>query len=203
MAYTHAVSGAALPPRIGENLFVSTSEYAWPVIPRLNPDLLIPIADDLVQGEMARRGVTNYGIAERDRILTQLAVGYMREHPIEAAALKLRNLGYMLQPRLLPFYERIGRATIVDGRLEIPEQRPRPVVFEIVAAVFQTILTVGGLAGLAIRRGQWRDDAFLLVVAASVIAVNAAFFPTSRLLAPMGFVWILYTSVAVAKSTDG
>jgi dolichyl-phosphate-mannose-protein mannosyltransferase len=196
MAYSRAASDAALPPRIGENLFVSTSEYAWPVIPRLNPDLLIPIADDLVRDDMARRGVTSYGPAERDRVLTQLAIDYARAHPLATLSLKIRNLLYILQPRLLPFYERFGRAAIVDGRLEIPEQRRRPAIFEIVAAAFQTILMVGGVAGLVIRRRNWRDDAFLLIVGASVIAVNVIFFPTSRLLAPMAFVWMAFASVA-------
>src|SRR5262249_26780814 len=99
---------------------------------------------------------------------------------------------------LLPFYERFGRATLVNGRLEIPPQRPRPLIFEIAAAAFQTILFAGALAGLVVRRRFWRDDAFLLIVAGGVIAVSVVFFPTSRLLAPMTFVWIFYASVAAS-----
>ena len=203
MAYSRAISDAALPPRIGENLFVSTSEYAWPVIPRLNPDLLLPIAGDLVHREMARRGITVYSVTEQDRILTGLAIDYARAHPMATLWLKIRNFLYILQPRLLPFYERVGWAAMVNGRLEIPQQRPRPLIFEAVAAAFQTILTVGGIAGLAIRWRYRRDDAFLLVVAASVIAINVVFFPTSRLLAPMTFVWMFYTAVAVRELVYG
>jgi hypothetical protein len=48
---------------------------------------------------------------------------------------------------------------------------------------------------MAIRRRRLHDDAFLLTVAGSVIAVNAIFFPTSRLLAPMTFVWMFYAGI--------
>jgi uncharacterized membrane protein YccC len=54
------------------------------------------------------------------------------------------------------------------------------------------------LAGLVLRRGRWKlGDAYLLVVAASVVLVCTVFFPTSRLLAPMAFVLMVYTAVAV------
>ena len=88
--------------------------------------------------------------------------------------------------------------TLVDGRVQIPEQARRPLVFEAAAAVYQTILIAAAVAGLAIRRRRLRDDAFLLIVAGSVIAVNAIFFPTSRMLAPMTFVWMFYSGAAVS-----
>ena len=196
MAFSRATEGSALPARIGDNLYVSTSALAEPIVPRYNVDLLMPLVDDLVRDEMARRGVTSYRRIDGDRVLLELTAEFVREHPLRALRLKLRNLVYIFQPRLLPFYERRGMVTLVDGRVHIPEQARRPVVFEAAAAVYQTILMAAAVAGLAIRRRRLRDDAFLLIVAGSVIAVNAVFFPTSRLLAPMTFVWMFYSGAA-------
>lgn len=202
MAFSRTTEGSALPARIGDNLFVSTSALAEPIVPRYNVDLLMPLVDDIVRDEMARRGVATYRRIDGDRLLLGLTADYVRAHPLRALRLKLRNLAYIFQPRLLPFYERRGMATVVDGRVQIPEQARRPFVFEAVAAAYQTILVAAAVAGLAIRRRRWRDDAFLLVIAGSVIAVNAIFFPTSRLLAPMTFVWMFYAGAACACPTS-
>ena len=152
---------------------------------------------------MARRGVTTYRRVDGDRLLLELAADYVRANPLRALRLKLRNLVYIFQPRLLPFYERRGMVTLVDGRVQIPEQARRPVLFEAAVAFYQTILIAGAVAGLAIRRRRLRHDAFLLIVAGSVIAVNTIFFPTSRLLAPMTFVWMFYAGVAVSYFARG
>ena len=42
-------------------------------------------------------------------------------------------------------------------------------------------------------------NAFLLVVAITIIGIQTVFFPTSRLLAPMTFVLIFYTAVAMTR----
>jgi hypothetical protein len=199
MVYCQVMSGAPLPSRLGENLFVSTSAIAETVVPEINVDVLVPVANDMVQEELNRRGVRESDEAERDRILLRFALDYVRAHPMTALRMKLRNLAYILQPRLLPFFDRVGTASIVDGRLSIPPQRRRPLGFEIVSAAFQSLLLVGGVAGLVVRRAQWGNDAFLLLVAASVIAINAIFFPTSRLLAPMTFVLMFYAAVAIDR----
>ena len=201
MAFSRTTEGSALPARIGDNLYVSTSALAEPIVPRYNVDLLMPLVDDLVRDEMVRRGVTSYRRIDGDRLLLRLTADYVRAHPLRALRLKLRNLLYIFQPRLLPFYERRGMATLVDGRVQIPEQARRPVLFEAAAALYHTVLIAGGVAGLAIRRRRLRDDAFLLIVAGSVIAVNAIFFPTSRLLAPMTFVWMFYAGAAGRRLT--
>ena len=197
MLYSRAVSGMALPPRIGENLFMSTSEYARPIVPTLNIDLLVPLVGELVRQEMNRRGTDTYGLAAQDDLLMQWTIDFARAHPLDTIGMKLKNVAFIFQPRLLPFYEMVGHAALQDGRLVIPEQKRRPLLFEIAAAGFQSVLLIGGIAGFVIRRRLWRDDAFLVIVAVSVIGVNAAFFPTSRLLAPMTFVWMFYAAVGV------
>jgi len=201
MIFSRTTQGAVLPARIGENLFVSTSALAEPIVPRYNVDLLMPLVEDIAHAEMTRRGVPDR-LAERDRLLLELTADYIRAAPLRALGLKLRNLAYIFQPRLLPFYERRGMATLMDGRVQIPEQGRRPFVFEAAAAGYQTLLIAAAVAGIATRRRRLRDDAFLLIVAGSVIAVNAIFFPTSRLLAPMTFVWMFYAGAVVPLITS-
>jgi glycerol uptake facilitator-like aquaporin len=199
LLFNSATAGTLVPPRIGENLFVSTSEYARPIVPTRNVDLLLPLADELVRDEMIRRGHADYDLTAQDRLLCEWAIAFVRRHPAEAIAMKAKNLAYIFQPRLLPFYEMSGRATLVDGRLEIPDQPRRPWIFELVSAAFQALLLVGGVVGLAARRARWRDDAFLILVAATIVGVQTVFFPTSRLLAPMTFVLIFYTAVSLDR----
>jgi hypothetical protein len=146
---------------------------------------------------LARAGNTDPTRVELDGVMGGWAWDFVRAHPVRVLRMKLANVAYALQPRLLPFSHRSGQATVVGGRLEAPPQTPRPWPFEAAAAAFQSVLVAGGAAGLWLRRAHLlRDDAFLMVVALSVLAVNVAFFPTSRLLAPMTFVLMFYTAVA-------
>lgn len=194
MAYSYAAAGAALPARIGENLFESTNEWSAAVAPKHNVDLMVSVADEIARQRLAREGIVGYGTAERDRALLEYVRDYVREHPFETTRLKLRNLVYALQPRLLPFTERSGSASIVDGRLVMPEQRRRPLACDIMGAAFQTVLLAGAAAGLWQRRGRAAEDAFLLIVLSSILAVAVIFYPTSRLLAPATFVLMFYTA---------
>ena len=194
VAIARGSGGAVVPHRIGENLFVSTSAWAGPVIPRVNVDVLLPPAEALVTSELGRPATP----IERDRILLRHALDFVRRHPLQAVTLKLENLVWVLQPRLLPFTERSGSADVVDGELRIPPQTPRPLFFELIGGGFQALLLAGGAAGMWKRRRRLlAEDAPLIVVVLSVIALNVLFFPTSRLLAPMTFVLMFYTAVAV------
>ena len=195
--YARHADGSWLPPRVGENLYVSTSAAAWGVVPRANVDLLVPLADRAAGRILAARGLPLSDTRQRDHALLGLALDYARAHPARAAALKLRNLAYLFQPRLLPFGEKSGLAVMQDGVVTIPPQRPRPLLFEIAADAFQAILLSAGLTGLWRRRRRLRDDAFLIGTIAGVAAVNVVFFPTSRLLAPMTPMLMIYAGAAV------
>jgi hypothetical protein len=196
LVFSHATSGTLLPPRIGENLFVSTSEWAESIVPRVNVDVLLPLTEALVEQELG----PSYAIADRDELLLHRSLAYVRAHPRRAVALKLKNLACVLQPRLLPFTERRGSAELVGGALVIPPQAARPLPFELAAGGFQALLLAGAAAGLWKRRYHLpAEDAPLLLVACSVVAVNVIFFPTSRLLAPMTFVPMFYTAVLVGR----
>jgi len=194
MAYSYAAGGAALPARIGENLFESTNEWSTVVTPRVNVDVLASVADDVARDRLAREGITTYGMAARDRALVDYVREYVRAHPIETIGLKLRNLAFALQPRLLPFTERVGTASIVDGGLVLPEQRRRPIAYDVLGGAFQGVLLLGAAAGLWTRRGRASEDSFLLIVLTGVLSVAVVFYPTSRLLAPATFVLMFYTA---------
>ena len=82
--------------------------------------------------------------------------------------------------------------------MRVPPQEARPLPFELLAGGFQLLLLAGGGAGVWKRRYHLASaDGSLLLVAVSVAAVNVVFFPTSRLLAPMTFVPMFYTAVAL------
>lgn len=200
LVFSRAASGMLLPPRIGENLFVSTSTWAEHIVPRTNVDVLLPLTEEMVRRKLG----PSYSPAERDRLLWREALAYVGQHPIRAVALKLKNLACVFLPRLLPFTERRGSAELVDGRLRIPPQAPRPLSFELAADGFQLLLVAGGAAGMWVRRYHLASaDASLMLVAVSVVAVNVVFFPTSRLLAPMTFVPMFYTGVAFRELGGG
>jgi hypothetical protein len=194
MAFTRAEAGTLLPPRIGENLFVSTSAWAEPIVPWTNADVLLPLTEELVDRELG----ASSSIAERDRFLLTQALEFVAAHPFRTIALKAKNLVAVVGPRLLPFTERRGRAVLVNGVVRIPPQASRPLAFELTAGVFQALILAGGAVGAWKRRYHLvAEDAMLVVVALSVVAVNVVFFPTSRLLAPMTFVPMFYAAVAV------
>ena len=193
LAFSYTAAGSLLPPRIGENLFVSTSTWAEHIVPRTNVDVLLPLTEDLVQRTLG----PSYSPADRDRLLLRQALAYVEAHPARAFALKLKNLGCVFLPRLLPFTERRGSAELIDGTIRLQPQASRPLPFELAGGGFQLLLVIGGTAGMWKRRYHLASaDASLLLVALSVVAVNVAFFPTSRLLAPMTFVPMFYTAVA-------
>lgn len=196
LLFNRAVSGDYLPQRAGENLFVTTSEWSAGIVPRYNVDLLLPPAHELAFARLGADATTG----ECDRFLLREALLYARAHPGRTAALKLRNLAAVLQPRLVPFTELRGRAVVTNGAVTIPPQGSRPLLYEIAAGGFQAVLLAGAAAGLWKRRYHLvTGDAMLLLVALSVVAVNVVFFPTSRLLAPMSFVLMFYTGASLGR----
>lgn len=201
MVRTYAINGALVPTRIGINLFISTCEHADDVVPLRNVDLLVPWALEQVDRELDTASLTETQARRvRDDVLFGKAIAFVRDRPVTAVKLKLRNLGYSVAPMLLPVdrEERDARLTIDAGRVQISGLRPRSLVDHVLYSGTRLILLLGACAGLALRAGRWhRTDGMLLVIAASIIGVQTVFFPTSRLLAPLAIVTMIYTGVAV------
>jgi hypothetical protein len=192
-----AAGGSPFPARIGENLLVSTSEWTRAIVPQTNVDVLLPVVDARARETLRRRGSLDPSAGQIDGVMLEDALAFARSHPGDALLLKLRNAVYAVLPRLLPHTERRGSAEVVGGVLVVPPQARRPLAFELAAGGFQAMLLAGAAAGMWKRRYHLAGtDAGLLLVAGSVLAVNIAFFPTSRLLAPMTFVLMFYTAEA-------
>ncbi len=201
MLRTYTLNGTLVPARVGINLFVSTCEYAGQIVPLRNADLLVPWAYETVGHRLkgASLDELEYQRVEDAALLAQ-AIAFAREHPLETVRLKLRNLAFTVAPVLLPLERKTPHAGagIVGGRVRVSGLAPRPLLDHVVYSGSRLLLVAGTVAGLIRRRGRWqRGDGMLLVVAASVIAVNTVFFPTSRLLAPMAFVLMFYAAVGV------
>jgi hypothetical protein len=204
MVRTYAANGAFVPTRIGINLFISTSEYAWQVVPLRNVDLLVPWAYETIAHEVDTTRLTLTGAQRvRDDALFGNALAFARDHPLTALKLKLRNLGYTVAPVLLPVDREApdARARIEAGVVHIEGLQARSRPEHILYSTSRAILLIGACVGLTRRRHRWdRMDGLLLVVAASIIGVQTVFFPTSRLLAPLAVVTIVYTGLALSPS---
>jgi hypothetical protein len=204
MMRTYMVNGALVPTRIGINLFISTCEYAQQVVPLRNVDLLVPWAYETIDREADTTRLTPTDAQRvRDDALFAKAVAFARNHPRTAVTLKLRNLGYSVAPMLLPVDREApgAHARIEAGAVHIEGLQPRSLADHIMYSVSRAILLVGACVGLMRRRYRWgRIDGLLLVIAASIIGVQTIFFPTSRLLAPLAIVTIVYSGMAMSRT---
>jgi 4-amino-4-deoxy-L-arabinose transferase-like glycosyltransferase len=202
---SYAVDGSLAPTRIGENLYVSTCEYADQVVPHINVDVLSPHAY-----AAAARGLEALELAPvdlqraADAWLLRRALDCILANPRRAAGLKLANALHSFSPRLLPYEQKPDGAVawFEGGRVHVRGLTPRPRATTAVHVAAQGLLLVCAFAGLALRRVATPGDGFLLCVAGAVIGVNTIFFPTTRLLAPMWFVLMFYAACALAPAVD-
>ena len=195
---SHRLDRSILPPRVGENLFVSTSEFSRAAGPRYDVDLLVEHSYDLIADEVARRATSDESMRRlADQILLERALAYTAGHPLEVAWLKGRNVLYLFDPRLLPVYEKSPdtRAVVSGSTVRFEGLVTRPWIDDAAHAAAQSLLLILGAAGVWIRRRRLRDDQALLVIAGSVALVYSVFFPTTRLLAPAMFVLMFYAGV--------
>ena len=137
LARNAAVDGSLLPTRVGENLLVSTSPYAESIVPLYDVDPLIP----LVYAEAAASLPAAEAESQRalDRAMLASALRFVRDHPLRAARLKIRNAVYLFDPRLLPRYPagEETSAVVRDGHVELTGLRTRPRGQEVAHAIAQ------------------------------------------------------------------
>lgn len=185
------IDGSLLPTRIGENLLVSTSEYAEAVVPTYDIDALMPLVyDETVRISPHGESATQ---AELDRLMLIRALRFVRDEPWRAALLKLRNLLHLVDPRLLPRHPtgRNAMAYIEAGRVRLKGLRQRPFAHEAAHAAARTMLLLLALLALWIRRIRPQDEP-LLLMAVTQASFCVAFFPTSRLLLPTTTLMMIY-----------
>ncbi|MCA1560704.1 MAG: glycosyltransferase family 39 protein [Acidobacteria bacterium] len=202
---SYAVDGSLAPTRIGENLFVSTCEYADQVVPHINVDVLSPRAYAAAARHLEALELPPIEWQRAaDAWLLRRALDCILANPRRAAGMKLANALHTLSPRLLPYDQKPAGAVarFEADQVHVQGLTPRPRAATAVHVAAQSVLLVCALAGLALRRVATAGDSFLLCVAGAVIAVNTTFFPTTRLLAPMWFVLMFYAACALALGMD-
>jgi 4-amino-4-deoxy-L-arabinose transferase-like glycosyltransferase len=197
------LDGSPLPSRLGENLYLSTSAYAA-AVPVHDIDLLVPLALEEVRADVDRRQPSP-AFVERamDDAMLARALAFMREHPGRVLWLKARNALYLFSPLMLPRDAKApGAFAAMDGQtLRIVDAPRRPWIDDTSHAVAQAGLLLLAGIGLARRRPSGRDAPLLIMLAAQAV-VCFAFFPTTRLMAPVMFVVMFYAAVGVTGSSE-
>jgi hypothetical protein len=138
--------------------------------------------------------------AEADRFLSRRALGYMMDRPLGTLRDKVVNIGYLLSPYLVPLRVATPDTRVVIGpegaTVEHAASRPRSEVVAYAAAT--TLVLPTAALGIFMRRRLLKHDAILWVIAATFVVVNAVYVPASRYVAPMLFVMLFYSGVALA-----
>ncbi|HYM25131.1 MAG TPA: lasso peptide biosynthesis B2 protein [Vicinamibacterales bacterium] len=203
----HLVNGSWWPTRSGLNLFVGNSPYSAALIPGDDVDLLQPYAAAIVRRSTSLSSDDVRFDRAADEVLARRALAWMRASPAAALALKVRNVGYLLSPRIVPYRTatEATRAVIdADGRfvgVEHPRSRPPLVVAGY--AVWQSMVLIATAFGVYRRRGDFfRRDRFLWCVAATFLAVHALYFPATRYRAPMEFVLLFFGAVGLQPALE-
>jgi hypothetical protein len=198
----HVLNGALMPTRAGWNLFIGNCEYT--VLPEHGPDVLNEYVSSILIREGLPVGPAS-PIDERrtDRVLTQHALRYMRDHPMRIVFAKLRNAGYIFTPRLVPYREPTDDTRVRfmdDGAMVIENTRLRPLWHRIVYSVSYTLVMAAALFGAYRRRAfLLNQDAMLWAIVITFVAVHVVYFPATRYLAPISFVWLFYAAAAIAE----
>jgi hypothetical protein len=113
---------------------------------------------------------------------------------------KFVNVGYQLWPRIVPWHisSRDTRVRIEDnGSVKVIRSVVRPRLQVWSYAVSASVLLAGTIAGVFVRRRQLSGDAMLWGVLATFVVLNALYVPATRYKAPMLFVMMFYTAVAL------
>lgn len=126
----------------------------------------------------------------------------MLENPMRTLRLKVLNVWYFLHPRLVPFYRfdentRVVRET--GGGLRIEGANSRPVHVEAVHAMVSSLILLTALAGMYHSRNKIRTDAILYALLLGFVAVSVVYYPTTRLRAPIEFVFMFFSACALAR----
>jgi hypothetical protein len=206
-ARNYALSGSPLPGRSGINLYIGNCPYTAALLPTYDLDLLEPEAhEQFVRARPDVKPDDPRFNAEFDAFLTAQAVTFMRDNQLRTVRQKLLNVAYLFSPRIAPF-EVSGANTRVrierDRVIAVEHSVPRRTLEIVAHAVTALVLLVGCAAGVYVRRRELYRDTILWAIAATFVAVNAIYVPATRYTAPMQFVLIFYSAVALARPREG
>jgi hypothetical protein len=202
----YSLTGSVSPTRSGINLYIGNSPHSASLLPTYDLDLLEPEAYERFLE--ARPGIGQDGAsldAAFDTMLTHLAVRHMLADPAQTVRHKLLNVAYFLSPRVAPYrISSRGTRVIIDqnGAARVVDSVARSPIDVWAYGATGTLLLAGAALGVARRRRNLSGDAILWAVALTVISVNAVYVPATRYIAPMLFVMMFYTGVALEVTVE-
>lgn len=201
----HAVNGSWWPTRSGLNLFIGNSIYTASLLPDEDLDLLQGVAYDAVARDRPDLSSSDAGYeAAVDALLTRRAVDYMIERPFTTLRRKIVNVAYFLSPRLVPLRVAADDTQLVldsAGRAAVERSVARPRIETIAHGVSSSCVLLAAAVGVAIRRRRLRADAILWVIFLTFAGVSAVYFPATRYTAPIQFVLLFYSAVALSAAS--
>ncbi len=196
----YRIDGSLFLTRGGENFFDANLEYSDKIIPRYSIDLLNRYVYRLLGTE---RPDLAFGIGtgkERDQFFTQKAWEFIKANPWRTLKLKIKNVGYLFYPRLVPFYPMQRDSKLVwhkDGSIQVKNLGRRSLFNELSYTISYSFILLTALVGIYIRRKEFKTDLILYLIAFSFIVTYSIYFPTTRLRAPMDFILIFFSACAI------
>jgi hypothetical protein len=205
VARNYMLTGMPWPTRSGVNLYIGNSPYTRSLLPTYDLDLLEAEAYERFVRARPDADEESYDEdAEFDAFLTRAALSHIAANPAGELWQKILNVGYQLSPRIAPFYVSGADTRVVfeDNAARVVDSHPRP-SFQIWShGVSASVLLVGTVAGVFLRRRDLAHDAVLWAVVATFVGVNALYVPATRYTAPMLFVMMFYSAVALSGFTS-
>jgi hypothetical protein len=197
----YALTGSLSPSRSGVNLYIGNSPHTASLLPTYDLDLLEPEAYERFRAARPEihPDAPTFDV-ELDELLTHLAVRHMLTDPRRTVGQKLLNVAYVLSPRLAPFRISTRDTRVIideNGTARVVDSAARSPIDVWPYAAFTVVLLAGTVLGVVRRRGNLGGDAILWAVAVTVICINAVYVPATRYIAPMLFVMMFYTAVAL------
>jgi hypothetical protein len=200
-ARNYRLDGSLFPTRSGENLFVGNNEYSDRFIPKYDLDLLPDYGERVARARLGVAPDARVSPRDLDRELTRAAWSFMREHPWRTLRLKLMNILYFFDVRLVPL-EPMGEDTTTtlgpDGSVTVINPRRRSTAASLAHSAVYGAILIGAVTGFYLRRHHWRRDVMLLATLAVFAGVASIYFPTTRMRAPVDPVLMVYAGCAAA-----
>ena len=197
----YALGGSVFPSRGGLNLFEGNCGHTDKVLPAYCIDLLNPYAHELLKRE--RPDLSLQDERAVDRFYTEKAIEFARANPLRFLKLKLLNLVYFFHPRIVPFYPMRSGARLEfteEGKARAEGLRPRPKLHEAIHSATYGFIFFTAIFGLYFRRRElFKQDAVLQFITLGFVLVYSLYFPSTRLRAPMDFVLMFYSAVALNR----
>lgn len=195
-ARNHRLDGSLLPTRGGYNLLKANCKYSEAVIPAYMVDVMNGYVVGLAEHRFPDGGASEHDL---DRFYAARALAFIRDDPAAFLRRTLRNVAYLLSPRLVPAHP-IGPLTAVrlgERDLVVEGAVRRSWLEETAYSASYGPLLLAALVGAWRRRAEARRDVVLYGIVASFVIVYAVYAPATRVRAPMDFVIIFFAACAL------